>query len=80
MVTVGVRLFLYCIAEGLPIPTIRWYENNTLVSQQSSLYLASTNTSGTTLYTCEGKNNAGNMTNIARKNIKVVVKCMLYNL
>ena len=80
MVTVGERLLLYCIAEGFPIPTIRWYENNTLVPQQSSpFHLASTNAPGTTLYTCEGKNSAGNMINIARENIRVVVKCMLYS-
>ena len=76
-VIVGERLLLYCIAEGFPIPTIQWYENNTLIPRQSSpFHLASTNAVGTTLYTCEGKNSAGNMINIARKNIIVVVLCM----
>ena len=80
MVKVGERLLLYCKVEGFPIPTIRWYENSTLVPQQSlPFHLASTNAPGTTLYTCEGKNSAGNKINIARENIKVVVKCMLYN-
>ena len=77
-VNVGERLLLYCIAEGYPIPTIQWYENNTLIPRQSSpFHLASTNAPGTTLYTCEAMNNAGNMINIARENIKVVVKGML---
>ena len=75
VVTVGDRLLLYCIAKGFPIPTIQWYENNTPIPQQSSpLYLASTDTPGITVYTCEGKNKAGNMQNIARANITVVVK------
>ena len=77
VVTVGDRLLLYCIAKGFPIPTIQWYKNNTLIPQQSSpLYLASTDTPGTTVYTCEGKNNAGNMQNVARASITVTVKGM----
>ena len=76
-VNIGDRLLLYCIAKGFPIPTIQWYENNTSIPQQSSpLYLASTDTPGTTVYTCEGKNNAGNMANIARANITVIVEGM----
>ena len=76
-VSVGTRLFLYCIAKGLPAPTIRWYENNILIPQQSSpLYLALTDTPKVTLYTCEAKNNAGNMENTARTSISVTVKSM----
>ena len=76
-VSVGTRLFLYCIAKGLPTPTIQWYENNILIAQQSSpLYLALTNIPKSTLYTCEAKNNAGNMENTARESITVVVKSM----
>ena len=78
MVMVGEIVLLKCIAEGFPIPTIRWYENNVLIPQQSSLFhLASTDAPGTTLYTCEGRNNAGNMINIAQANITVAVKRML---
>ena len=77
IVNVGEILWLYCIAKGFPIPTIQWYKNNTLIPQQSSsLYLVSTDTPGTTVYTCEGKNNAGNMQNIARANAIVLVKSM----
>ena len=73
------RLFLYCIAEGLPIPKIQWYVNSTSTPQQSSpLYLASTDTPSTTVYTCEGKNNAGNMQNIARATITVIVEESMY--
>ena len=75
MVNVGERLLLYCIAEGFPIPTVQWYKNHALIPQYSSqVYLASTNTPSTTVYTCEGKNNAGNMQNTARASITVIVK------
>ena len=74
-VDVGERVLLYCIVEGFPIPTIQWYKNHTLIPQQSSqVYLASTDFPSTTVYTCEGKNNAGNMQNIARASITVIVK------
>ena len=77
MIYVGKTLFLYCIAEGFPIPTIQWYKNHTSVPQQlSQVYLASTDTPGTTVYTCEGKNNAGNMENKAHANITVIVEGM----
>ena len=76
-VSVGTRLFLYCIAKGMPAPTIQWYENDILIPQQSSpLYLALTDIPKVTLYTCEAKNNAGNMDNNARKSITVTVKSM----
>ena len=75
MVNVGERLLLYCIAEGFPIPAIQWYKNYALIPQQSSqVYLASTDIPSTTVYTCEGKNNAGNIQNIARASITVIVK------
>ena len=79
-VNVGERLLLYCIAEGFPIPTIRWYEKNVLIPRQSSpFYLVSTNVPLTTVYTCEGRNIAGNMRNIARANITIIiVKSMLF--
>ena len=75
MVNVGERLLLYCIAEGFPIPTIQWYKNYALIPQQTSqVYLASTDIPSTTVYTCEGKNNAGNIQNIAHASITVTVK------
>ena len=74
MVNVGERLLLHCIAEGFPIPTIRWYKDNVLIPQQfSPFYLVSTNVPLTTVYTCEGRNNAGNMRNIARTNITIII-------
>ena len=77
MVSVGKTLLLYCIAEGFPIPTIKWYKNHILIPQQiSQVYLASTDTPGTTVYTCEGENNAGNMKNKAHANITVIVESM----
>ena len=76
-VSVGTRLFLYCIAKGMPAPTIQWYENNILIPQQSSpLYLALTDVPKVTLYTCEAKNYAGNKVNTASKSITVTVKSM----
>ena len=74
-VAVGTRLFLYCIAKGLPTPTIHWYENDVLIPQQSSpLYLVLTHFPHVTSYTCEAKNYAGNVENTARKIITVTVK------
>ena len=73
-VSVGTKLFLYCIVEGLPA-TLQWYENNTLIPQQiSTLYEVPVNTPHVTLYSCEARNNAGNMENTARANITVIVK------
>jgi len=73
-VSVGTTLYLYCIAKGLPAPTIQWYENNTLIPQQTSpLHLVLTNIPHLTLYTCEAKNSAGNMENTAHANITVLV-------
>jgi len=73
-VSVGTILYLNCIAKGLPTPTIQWYENNTLISQQTSpLHLVHTNIPHVTLYSCEARNSAGNMENTAHANITVLV-------
>ena len=59
------------------MPTIQWYKNDILIPQESSkLYLASTDTPGTTVYSCKGRNKAGNIENIASENITVTVKSM----
>ena len=77
MVNVGTKLVLHCIVEGFPVPTIQWYKNDILIPQESSkLYLASTDTPGTTVYSCKGRNKAGNIENIASENITVTVKSM----
>ncbi|XP_065903803.1 basement membrane-specific heparan sulfate proteoglycan core protein-like [Dysidea avara] len=74
-VTVGTRLFLYCIAEGHPIPTIKWYKNNTIIPQHlGPLYPVPTNSPHTTKYTCVGTNNAGNMKNTDSASVIVVVE------
>ena len=74
-VSVDTRVFLYCIAEGRPIPTIQWYKNNVLIPEQTSqLYLVPTDSPHTTKYTCEGTNNAGNIKNTARASITVMVE------
>ena len=59
------------------MPTIQWYKNDILIPQESSkLYLASTDTPGTTVYSCKGRNKAGNIENTASENITVTVKSM----
>lgn len=74
-VNVGTKLFLYCIAEGLPTPTIQWYENSVVIPEQTSmLHEVITDTPHTTLYSCEAKNNAGNMENTAHASINVTVE------
>ena len=78
-VIIGTRLLLYCIVKGFPIPTIQWYKNSVEIPGQTlPFYLVSTSFPHTTMYTCEGKNNAGNMKNIARANITVNVKSMSF--
>ena len=80
-VSVGTTLYLYCIAKGLPTPTVQWYENNILIPQQTSpLHVVLTNIPHVTLYSCEARNNAGNMENTARANITVAVKGMYVNI
>jgi len=74
-VSVSDTLFLYCIAKGQPIPTIKWYKNNTLILQQlGPLYPVPTDSPHITKYTCEGTNNAGNMKNTASASIIVEVE------
>ena len=76
-VIVGKRLLLYCIVKGFPIPTIQWYRNSVEIPGQTMpFYLVSTGFPHITVYTCEGKNDAGNMKNIARANITVIVESM----
>ena len=75
MVNVGTKLVLHCIAEGFPEPIIQWYKNNIQIPQASSkLYLTSTDVPGTTMYSCKGRNKAGNMENIASANIIITVR------
>ena len=74
-VSVGTKLLMYCIANGLPAPTIQWYENNVPIPEQTSpLYIVPTDTPHVTLYSCEAKNNAGNIENTAYANITVTVQ------
>jgi len=79
VVSNGTRLFLYCEAEGYPVPTIQWFSNDTLIAQQPSLlYRVPTEFSHTTKYTCVGTNNAGNMKNTAKFSVTVMVEGKLY--
>ena len=79
-VIIGKRLLLYCIVKGFPIPAIQWYKNSVEIPGQTlPFYLVSTSFPHTTVYTCEGKNNAGNMKNIARANITVKVESMSFH-
>ena len=74
-VSVGTKLFLHCIAKGLPTPTIQWYENNALIPQQAAvLHEVLTNTSHITLYSCEATNYDGSIKHTARANITVTVE------
>jgi len=74
-VSVGTTSLLNCMAEGHPIPTIKWYKNNTLIPQQlGQLFLVPTDFLHTTKHTCEGTNNAGNMRNSASASIVVIVE------
>ena len=80
-VFVGKRpLLLHCKVKGFPYPTIQWYKNSVEIPGQTlQYYVVSTSFPHTTVYTCEGKNNAGNMKNIARANITVKIESMSFN-
>ena len=59
-VYVGDQLFLLCIAEGYPIPTIKWYSSNSVFPQQyGPLYPILTYSPHPIQYTCEGINMVG---------------------
>ena len=72
---IGDKLLMYCTANGLPTPTVQWYEDNVPIPEQTSpLYIAPTHTPHVTLYSCEARNNAGNIENTAYANITVTVQ------
>jgi len=77
-VSVGARLLLYCRGNGEPTPTVQWYSGRRKVTDIAQLfqqlYLVPTNLPGTTVYTCKGSNNAGNIQQSAEKSITVIVE------
>ena len=77
-VGVGANLFLNCKADGVPAPTVQWFSGKQAVVYNAQLYqqsyLVPTNTPGTNAYTCEGSNNAGDVTQRTRQDITVIVK------
>jgi len=77
-VTVGTQLLLYCAAEGLPTPTVQWHSNDVplhpLQQPYQQLYLVPTDSPGTTVYTCIGRNHIRGVDHVAQANITVIVE------
>ena len=77
-VSVGTNLFLNCKADGVPSPTVQWFSRRQAVVYYAQVYqqsyLVPTDTPGTYMYTCEGSNYAGNVTQRTHQNITVIVK------
>ena len=68
---------IICTAEGLPIPTVKWYNDTKLVDSSTLSYLIldiPTNITHNTTYTCIVTNYAGNQMHTSELKITVVVK------
>ena len=78
IIKVGDTGILYCKANGNPIPLVQWYTGNIAVNPVASpfqnYFLVPTNAPHTTVYTCKGTNNAGNMKHTAHGNITVIIE------
>ena len=72
------RLLLYCEAYGQPVPTVQWYSNNIpaipIAQLFQQLYSVPTDSPHTTVYTCVGRNSAGNMPRKREKSVTVTVQ------
>jgi len=77
-VTVGTQLLLYCAAEGIPTPTVQWHSNDVplhpLQQLYQQLYLVPTDSPGTTVYTCIGRNHIRGVDHVSQANITVIVE------
>ena len=68
---------IICTAEGLPIPTVKWYNDTKLVDSSTLSHLIldiPTNITHITTYTCIATNYAGNQTHTSESKITVEVK------
>ena len=69
---------LYCTADGRPIPTVQWFENNDAVTPLPSPYqqqfIVPTNTPHTTVYTCKAINRPRNRKCVRSASVTVVVE------
>jgi len=72
------RLLLYCEAYGEPVPKVQWHSNNMPVIPVEQLFQqllsVPTGSPRTTVYTCVGKNEAGNMERRTEKSVTVIVQ------
>jgi len=77
-VDVGDLVSIWCMAKGLPIPTVQWYKNNEVVNPNADMTLqvmdVPTNSLHNTVYTCVAKNSAGNMNHTLKVDISVSVQ------
>ena len=69
-VSVNGLLQLNCIVRGEPSPSIKW-KSGSLVVANEPLYNVPTTFPHTTVYTCVGTNNAGNIQRTAGNSITV---------
>ena len=72
------RLLLYCEAHGQPVSMVQWYRDKIpvipIAKEFQQLYSVPTDSPHTTVYTCVGRNNAGNMPRKTEKSVKVTVQ------
>lgn len=77
VIYVGKTRKITCTAEGFPVPTVQWYEDNKLVHSSTlpfSTLEITTNITRMVTYTCIATNNAGNKTHTSELIITVEVK------
>jgi len=77
-VYVGEQLLLHCESHSQPVSMVQWFSNNApvipIAKRFQQLFSVPTGFPHTTVYTCVGKNNAGNILRSAEKSIKVTVQ------
>ena len=73
-VSVNGLLQLNCTVSGVPTPSIQW-KTGSLVVANEPLYNVPTTFPHTTIYTCVGTNDAGNIQRTAGKSITVNGMC-----
>ena len=78
LINAGSLGVLFCRASGKPTPTVQWYKNDISINHIASYFqqalLIPNNTKHTTVYTCIGKNYAGNKKHVGFANITVIVR------
>ena len=76
-VDVGDFLLLLCNANGLPSPTVQWYQGKNPIGARAlteKIHYVPTTSPHTTVYTCVSTNNAGGELRTVKADITVIVQ------